>query len=167
MVDIKTQKEMTAGLIVYRPEKEGPKFLIMYHRGSYWNFPKGHIESGEESLEAAIRETCEETGLKEGDLRVRKDFKVYERFRFKGKGGKIEKTVILYLAETRKKQIVVSEEHEVYGWFLYRDARKLFTNYRESQTVLRKASNFIRGKPHYHQKKPSAKPLPQRFAKRT
>ena len=161
MVDIKTQKEMTAGLIVYRPEKEGPKFLIMYHRGSYWNFPKGHIESGEESLEAAIRETCEETGLKEGDLRVRKDFKVYERFRLKGKGGKIEKTVILYLAETRKKQIVVSEEHEGYGWFLYRDARKLFQNYKESQTLLKKAYDAIQRR-HRHQKNSSEKPVSQR-----
>ena len=156
-MDTETKKEITAGLIVYRSTKEGPKFLIMYHRGSYWNFPKGHIESGEQSMGTAIRETCEETGLKESDLRIRKDFRGYERYQFKGSGGRIAKTVILYLAETKKKDIVVSEEHDGYGWFLYRDARKLFLNYKENQTLLRKAYTFIQGKPHY-QKKTPAKP---------
>ena len=55
------QKEITAGLIVFRKTFEGPKYLLLYHRGSYWNFPKGHVEKEEGSLEAAIRETTEET----------------------------------------------------------------------------------------------------------
>lgn len=166
MVESETKKEITAGLIVYRSTKEGPKFLLMYHRGSYWNFPKGHIKSGEQSVRAAIRETCEETGLKESDLRVRRDFKGYERYQFKGDRGRIAKTVILYLAETKKKDILVSEEHEGYGWFLYRDARKLFANYKESQVLLRTAYSFIQGRSHY-QKRASQKPLPQHFVKRT
>ena len=160
MMDTKAKKEMTAGLIVYRQTKEGTKFLVMYHRGSYWNFPKGHIESGEQSIRAAIRETCEETGLKEGDLRVRRDFRGYEKFQFKGKAGRVEKVVILYLAETKKSQITVSEEHDGYGWFLYRDARKLFLNYKENQALLKKAYDSIQGKSH-HQRHPSVKPVPQ------
>lgn len=163
MVDTETKKEITAGLIVYRATKDGPKFLIMYHRGSYWNFPKGHIKSGEESTRAAIRETCEETGLREGDLRVRRDFKGYERFRFRGKEGRVAKTVILYLAETKKKTIVVSEEHDGYGWFLYKEARKIFTNYKESQVLLKKAYDVIQGGPH-HRKKPLEKPSHQHSA---
>jgi len=166
MTDIKVKKEMTAGLIVYRQVKEGPKFLVMYHRGSYWNFPKGHIEEGEQSLGAAIRETHEETGLREGDLRVRRDFRGYERYQFKGGGGRVEKTVILYLAETRRREIVVSKEHDGYGWFLYRDARKLFLNYKESQVLLKKAYDFIQGRPH-RQKSHSSKPLPQHSVKYT
>lgn len=160
MTNIEPKKEITAGLIIYRQAKEGPKFLVMYHRGSYWNFPKGHIESGEGSMKAAIRETCEETGIREGDLRIKRGFVGQEKYQFKGKGGRIEKTVIFYLAETRVNQIVVSEEHDGYGWFLYRDAKKLFANYKESQILLKKAYDFIQRKPH--QRHSPLKPAHQR-----
>ena len=70
-----TTKEISAGIIVYRRTKDGPKFLLLYHGGSYWNFPKGHIEGEEKSLEAALRETVEETGLKQEDLKIRNRFK--------------------------------------------------------------------------------------------
>src|SRR3989344_3470821 len=75
-----TKKEITAGVIVFRRTNEGPKFLLLYHRGQYWNFPKGHVEKEERSLDAAVRETCEETGLKKSDLRILYGFKEYERF---------------------------------------------------------------------------------------
>ncbi|MDP3953373.1 MAG: NUDIX domain-containing protein [bacterium] len=139
----KAKKETSAGLIVYRQTKEGPKFLVMYHRGSYWNFPKGHIEQGEKSLEAALRETTEETGLLEKDLRVKRNFKAHERYQFKAPKGKVDKTVVLYLAETKIEEIKVSYAHDGYGWFLYRDARKLLANHKESLEVLKRAYGFI------------------------
>ena len=39
------KKEFSAGLIVYRNTEQGPRFLLLYHGGRYWNFPKGHIEN--------------------------------------------------------------------------------------------------------------------------
>lgn len=138
-------KEISAGIIVYRRTKDGPKFLLLYHGGNYWNFPKGHIEGEEKSFEAALRETVEETGLKEEDLRIRNRFKDYENYHFyKGK-NKIFKVVIFYLAESRKKEVKISEEHGGYGWFLYRDARRILKTYRDSESVLKKAHDFIRG----------------------
>lgn len=136
-------REISAGIIVYRRTDEGPKFLLLYHGGHYWNFPKGKIEAEEKSLSTALRETAEETGLKQKDLRIKNKFKAYEKyFFFKGR-NKIFKIVIFYLAETRKRDIRISEEHEGYAWFLYRDAKRLLKAYSDSEALLKKADDFI------------------------
>lgn len=139
------ERAFSAGLIIYRRTEEGPKFLVMYHRGRYWNFPKGKIEPGEKSIEAALRETEEETGLTKEDLRIKRGFRVHERFRFTSGRNKVHKTVILFLAEAEKKSIDISKgrHEEGYGWFLYRDARRLFEGYKESQAALKSAQEYI------------------------
>jgi len=38
--------------------------FLMIHRFEKWDFPKGHVEKGEEVYRGAIREVIEETGLK-------------------------------------------------------------------------------------------------------
>jgi len=142
------KKEFSAGPIVYVQSKDGPKFLVMYHRGSYWNFPKGKLEKGERNIEAAMRETVEETGLREKDLKLKRGFRAHEKFQFKGnQGGRINKTVTLYLAESNNKNVKISEEHDGYGWFLYKDANRLLSKHKESQEVLRRANEFIQKKP--------------------
>ena len=79
----KFKKEISAGFIVFRRTAEGLKFLLLYHGHNYWNFPKGKIESEEKSLEAAFRETKEEAGLAKQELRMAKNFKVYQKFSFR------------------------------------------------------------------------------------
>ena len=140
----KTAREISAGLVVFRQTEEGPKFLLLYHGGRYWNFPKGHIEAEEKSLEAAVRETEEETGIGTAELKLKKKFKAYERYSFFSSKKKIFKIVIFYLAETRVRQIKISKEHGGFGWFLYRDARGLLRSYKDSETVLRQAYTFLR-----------------------
>lgn len=137
------KKEITAGVIVFRRTNEGPKFLLLYHRGQYWNFPKGHVEREERSLDAAIRETSEETGLKKSDLRILHGFKEYERFYFKKGKETIFKVVIIYLAETREPRVRISYEHQGYAWFLYREAQQIQARYKENQKVLERAYRFI------------------------
>src|SRR3989344_6776878 len=66
----KFKKQIVAGFVVYRRTHEGTKYLLLYRRGNYWNFPKGHFELGERGLDNALRETEEETGLKRLDLRI-------------------------------------------------------------------------------------------------
>ncbi len=97
----------------------------------------------ETSFRAAVRETCEETGLKEEDLRFRRGFKVYERYLFNKGKTRVSKTVIFYLAETKERQIKISEEHEGFGWFKYKDALRLLGSYRENESVIKRAHNFI------------------------
>lgn len=146
------KKEITAGVIVFRRTHEGPKFLLLYHRGQYWNFPKGHVEKEERSLDAAVRETCEETGLKKSDLRILYGFKEYERFTFRRVRERIFKVVILYLAETRQPSIRIPTEQfqralgdniQGYAWFLYPEAKKILGRYKENLRVLERAHRFM------------------------
>ncbi len=57
--------ELSAGgVIVRRSGTSGIEVLLIKDSYSNWGFPKGHIEGDETSLEAALRESREETGLK-------------------------------------------------------------------------------------------------------
>lgn len=136
-------QEISAGIVVYRRTQEGPKFLVLYHGHNYWNFPKGKIENEEKSFEAALRETREETGLSTSDLRVMRNFKAYEKFQFKRSGKTVFKTVIFYLAETNKRDVKISKEHQGYAWFLYREAGRILGEYKDSQKVLRNVYGFL------------------------
>lgn len=60
------KREFSAGGIVFN--KSGQVLLINNAamrdpEKSYWGFPKGHLEAGETSRQAAVREVQEETGL--------------------------------------------------------------------------------------------------------
>ena len=139
-------REISAGILVYRKTVEGPKFLLLYHGHDYWNFAKGKIENEEKNFEAAVRETREETGLTTRDLRFVRNFKTYERFTFRRNGKTIYKTVIFYMAETNEPRIRISKEHQGYGWFLYKEASRILGKYRDSQKVLKNAYDFLHGK---------------------
>lgn len=138
-------REISAGIIVYRKTDEGPKFLLLYHGNGYWNFPKGKAESEEKILQTAFREVKEETGISKKDLKLTEDFKIDEKYIFKKGKEKVFKTVIFYLAETKQANIKVSFEHSGYGWFEYKDAKKMLAKYKLHQKILDEAHKFISG----------------------
>jgi 8-oxo-dGTP pyrophosphatase MutT (NUDIX family) len=139
------KKEISAGIIIYRKTKKGPQFLLLYHGDGYWNFPKGKLEQGEKDFKAALREVKEETGLNQYDLSIDYNFKVYQRYVFYVNNQRVFKTVAYYLAETRKSKIIISDEHDGYGWFLFKDAQKLLIH-QSLRKNLRQAYEFIRRK---------------------
>ena len=106
---------LSAGVIVVRRTPDGPRFLLL-RSFRYWDFPKGQVEAGETPLEAARRETREETGI--GDLRFEwgEDFfdtDPYAR-------GKVAR---YYLARTEQPEVVLGinpeigrPEHHEYRW---------------------------------------------------
>ena len=57
---LKMHKYIEAAGGVVKNEKD--EYLLIKRFG-IWDLPKGKVEKGEETLEAAIREVCEETGL--------------------------------------------------------------------------------------------------------
>lgn len=145
--DPNVKKQVVAGFIVYRRTEEGTKYLFLYRRGSYWNFPKGHFEQGENALATAFRETEEETGLRRADLHLAQGFKTYVKFHFEKDGHRIYDTVILYLAETRKAEVRISDrEHSGYAWFLYPDAMHILGRYQGTKRALQQANDFLHRK---------------------
>jgi len=135
-------REISAGIIIFRKTKDGPKFLLLYHGGKYWNFPKGKLEEAESSYTAAIREIKEETGLGQHDLKFNLRFKIYDRFIFTQKRQKVFKTVIYFLAETRNPIIKISKEHQGYGWFLHSDGARMLI-YQNLKQNLKMAYDII------------------------
>ena len=152
------KKQVVAGFIIYRRTSEGVKFLLLYRRGNYWNFPKGHFVEGEKSLAAALRETEEETGLKQSELRIVPGFRTYVNFHFFRGSEKIHDTLILYLAETKQAEIRISpREHSGFAWFLYSDAmRAVGGKYVGTKKVLKQANDFLHHKgPHRREEHPA------------
>lgn len=138
-------QEVSSGIIIYRKTPDGPRFLLLYHGRNHWSFPKGHIEAGEQSFKAALREVEEETGLRSRDLKLKDFFKIRDRFFLWRDGKKVFKIVTLYLAETANPKIVISHEHQGYGWFLYKEALKV-AKYDSIRKILKSAYDAISGK---------------------
>lgn len=71
--------------------------LVQHHTGSWWGFPKGHMEHGEEPKQTAERELLEETGLHL--VRWIEHEEIVEIYQFQRKGRHIQKKVIYFFAE--------------------------------------------------------------------
>lgn len=142
------KREISSGIIVFRKEEKEILFLLLYRGSSHWTFPRGKIESEERSFEAALRETREESGLVRSDLQFVNRFKAYEHWTFVKYKQRIAKTVIFYLAETKKKQIRLEPDFEGYGWFVYREANRIFSGEKnkENRKVLRQAYRFLKNR---------------------
>ena len=65
------------GGLVYNNKKE----ILFIYRNSKWDLPKGKVEKGETHEEAAVRETIEETGVKNLQVRrfISKTYHIFKR----------------------------------------------------------------------------------------
>jgi 8-oxo-dGTP pyrophosphatase MutT (NUDIX family) len=63
----KARIEHSSGGVVTRRTNGNVYLLLIRDPYDKWGLPKGHVEEGESSLEAALREVREETGLKHLD----------------------------------------------------------------------------------------------------
>lgn len=78
------------------------RIVVVNQNGRSWSLPKGHIEPGETSRQAAVREIKEESGL--ADLKFVKELGSYSRHRI-GSDGREEAietkhiTIFLFLTD--------------------------------------------------------------------
>ncbi len=133
----KIKRHFSAGGVVYREEPEGVLWLVVKQSGDgKWHLPKGWIEPGESSIEAAQREVREEGGAEAevlGKVGSEKYFFVQDK-------EKIFKTVVFYLMKyTQECPSEPSIEIEETAWLAYEEARKKLA-FENEQELLDKAS---------------------------
>jgi 8-oxo-dGTP pyrophosphatase MutT (NUDIX family) len=116
---------VSAGVIVVRKQAGGWQYLFL-RAFRNWDFPKGETEPGESFLEAAVRETREETGITELDFSWGEVFKETTPY---NRGTKVAR---YYLAQTSEDQVVFAvnprigrPEHHAYRWLSYPELEKL------------------------------------------
>jgi len=91
----------SAGVVVARQGEEG-WLLLLLRCYRNWDFPKGGIEPGESPMQAALRETREESGITQLAFKWGEDFRETEPY------GRPPKIARYYLAETREARILLS-----------------------------------------------------------
>jgi 8-oxo-dGTP pyrophosphatase MutT (NUDIX family) len=138
-------REISAGMILFRRTPE-PHYLLLHYESGHWDFPKGHIESGEDPEETAKRELQEETGISE--MRLVDGYKQTLRYFFRQKGIGIFKVVIFFLGETTQSEVTLSAEHVGFDWLPY-DAALARLTFKNSRDILIKAYEHLRASPSY------------------
>jgi bis(5'-nucleosidyl)-tetraphosphatase len=107
-----------------RHAQDAWRYLVL-RAYTYWDFPKGMVEQGEDPLHAAVREVTEETGLADLVFSWGHDFRETPPYG----AGKVAR---YYVAETRQREVVLPisrelgrPEHHEYRWVVYEEARAL------------------------------------------
>jgi len=133
--------EKSCGVVVYHTAKSGTnEILLLHYPEGHWDFPKGHIEEGEEDLETALRELEEETGI--SDAEIINEFKEKMHYFFTKKEGTISKTVCFFLAKNKHKNVKISHEHVDFEWMSYNEALERLT-FENARVILKKAKQFL------------------------
>jgi bis(5'-nucleosidyl)-tetraphosphatase len=131
----KVRREYSAGFVLFRRTPHGPRFLLLDY-GKHWDYPKGHLEEGESTWQAAVRELREETGIRQVDRVGRFQRAMHYAF-YSSKKGPVLKTVTYFLGRTRGEGVTLSDEHEGYAWLPYQEAltRLTYQNARDMLTA--------------------------------
>ena len=133
--------EKSAGAVVFRPENNKIKYLLIQYAWGHWEFPRGLVEKGESLEDTARREIEEEVGIK--DVKFIPGFKEWIKFFFKLRAKTIMKIATFLLAETKTKEVKLSFEHKDYAWLEYEEALDKLT-FKNSKEILEKANNFLK-----------------------
>ncbi len=137
----RASRETSAGGVVVRRGADG--LVVLLIRDSYrnWGFPKGHVEAGEDTAAAALREVREETGL--DGLRVRAPIQAIDWY-FRFKGRLIHKVCHFYLMETEYETTCPQHEEGITAcrWEPFERAVDL-VSYANARDVLRRAHELF------------------------
>ena len=126
----------TAGGVVLN--KEG-LVLVVSQNGNSWSLPKGHIDEGENKLQAAIREVYEESGISE--LELIKEFDSYERYRIGLDGGEDKselKKIFMFLFKTNQEVLKpIDPANPEARWVKKEEVAELLTHKKDKEFFLK------------------------------
>jgi 8-oxo-dGTP pyrophosphatase MutT (NUDIX family) len=123
--------EAAGGVVVH---KSG-RVLVVNQNGNSWSLPKGHIDPGEKSFEAAKREIYEEAGVT--DLKFVALLGSYERYRI-GKDGADDQTelklITMYHFTSEQDELApVDPKNPVARWVDKKDVAALLTHPKDAE----------------------------------
>lgn len=139
----------SAGGIVFKKDQDGLHFLLARNqsmtrvRVDYWGFPKGHLEEGESSEKAALREVLEETGV-EAEIMEKIGQSKYI-YTSKTEGGKIFKIVTLFLMKYLSGEAVPQDTEISEVIWLPQDKVLGKLSFKEDQLLFKKAVEMVHG----------------------
>lgn len=128
--------EKSAGAVVFFRSAQ-IEYLLLF--STYWGFPKGHIEPGEDERAAALREVREEAGL---EVELIDGFREIDDYTFIRKGEPVEKQSVYFVAQARDRNSRLSREHSAMIWLPFEEALARL-GYEGGKQILRKANDFV------------------------
>ncbi len=151
----------SAGVLVYTYRENKRLFLFLERKSKWLDIPKGHIEKGEHAIDAAIRETEEETGLK---VKPDRFFRHLLKYWTRDGGQKAKKTVTVYLAEVPANvKVKVSWEHEDYQWLDSDDALKK-SKFKDTKELIDAGNIYIERKEAMERLNEEYRKLPEKIS---
>lgn len=135
--------ERSAGGVVVREIDGVPHVLLIRDPYQNWGLPKGHVESGEGSGDAALREVAEETGL--GDLALGPELATIDWY-FRARDKLVHKFCAFYLMTSVEGDPVPEEGEGISEcvWLTLPEAEKRIS-YDNAREVVRVAREAIDG----------------------
>ncbi|MFW6190243.1 MAG: bis(5'-nucleosyl)-tetraphosphatase [Candidatus Bipolaricaulota bacterium] len=136
------EQEKSGGVVTARRSPCSRRYLLLQHsNGGHWSFPKGHLEKGETTKEAAVRELAEETGLR--PEKFIPDFREQVNYGFSRGGIEVDKTVVYYLAlVSPQSEVKLSSEHLDFSWLPFQETLERVT-YDNDREILERAENRL------------------------
>ncbi|KUG20309.1 MAG: NUDIX domain-containing protein [Methanomicrobiaceae archaeon] len=133
-------REKSCGAVVFRRDRT-TRYLLLKYGAGHWDLVKGHGKRHEREEETVLRELREETGIAEA--RFIPGFRKEISYFYKRRAATIHKTVVYYLIETPREEVVLSDEHVAYLWLPFPEAVKTVT-FRNSRDVLEEAHRLLK-----------------------
>jgi len=121
-------KDFSYGIIPFYQDNDEPRYVIARRSGrdGFWKFPKGHKESNETEITAALRETAEEIGVEISIDDVLAERSFCETYTYTDEAGPVEKTNTYWLAPVSKDVVIaLNDEFTRYKVVTFKGALKL------------------------------------------
>lgn len=113
------------------------KVLLLKHVSGHWVFPKGHIEAGEDALQAALREVAEEAGVNAACEHPEQHWLT----NYRNSRGELRE-ITWFHCHTKATEVQITEDLFIAGGFFTLSAALEQLAHPEDRDLLRKVSAY-------------------------